>query len=123
MAVAFNRFAVLRGRSKREHKQMGLTMISAFPVAISPLLRCGSSIDSAVRFALSSSSIKLPSILATLSGAVMVRRPGKVVSATGRKPPERARPGNSCCGGFHGAVEDERVRLSRHEGSTRRKEA
>ena len=77
MAVAFSCFSVLHSRSesKREHEQMGLTVISAFPVAISPLLRCDSSIDSAVWFALSSSSIKLPSDLATLSGAVMAWRP------------------------------------------------
>ena len=94
MAVAFSCFSVLRSRSesKREHEQMGLTVISAFLVAISPLLRCDSSIDSAVWFALSSSSIKLPSDIATLSGTVMAWRPGNVVSATGREPPERARP-------------------------------
>ena len=70
---------------------MGVTLISVFPVAISPLLRYDSSIDSAVWFALSSSLIRLPSDPGTLSGAVMARRPGKVVSATEREPLERAR--------------------------------
>ena len=42
----FGRFSVLRSRSKREHEQMALTVISDFPVAVSPLLRCDSNIDS-----------------------------------------------------------------------------
>ena len=45
----------------------------------------------AVGFSLSNLLIRLPSDLATLSGAVMARRPEKTVPTTGRGPPERAR--------------------------------
>ena len=48
--------------------------------------------SNAVGFALSSSLIRLRSDPGTLSGAFMARRAGKAVSATGREPPERARP-------------------------------
>ena len=48
--------------------------------------------SNAVGFALSRSLIRLRSDPGTLSGAAMTRRPGKAVSATGREPPERARP-------------------------------
>lgn len=72
-------------------------------------------------FALSSSLIRLRSDPGTLSGALMARRAGKAVSATGWEPTGESEANRS--GIFYEAAGGVRVWPSHHEGSRSREEA